>query len=614
MKTLKEILFYKEKEPIDEDGRRLRLYHTIYIYACLVILAVGIGIVSLFLASPYLGYSGNAMFVSYFKVPLLLALNFVPVVLLVLLMYFISGRAWVSFTVSAVLVIGGALVNYYKLRLRSDPFYASDFVFFSEAGNIVSNYTIEITSRVVLSCICVVLGIVFAAVFMRGALKNWKVRLTGALAVLLVAGALYPTVYTSEAVYEAADNSGKINIWSEMQVYVSKGFVYPFIHSIPDAIETPPEGYNEEAAIASLAAYETADIPENQKVNIISIMLEAYADLSEFDEIEFNKDVYGPLYKLQEESISGSLISNVFAGGTIDTERAFLTGYTKSEEYRNFLNSYVYYLKSQGYTAEGVHAGDGWFYNRLNVNRYLGFDNYYFLEDYENGSRADAFFFGEVTNLYASRDREQPYFSYSLSYQNHGAYDTETTVDTAYIRRGDMSEESYNILNNYLSGVSDTTARLYDFVTQFKADSAPVVIVVFGDHMPWLGNGNSVYAELGIDIDVSKAPGFYNYYSTPYLIWANDAAKAVLGSDFVGQGETMSACFLMGEVFRLCGWEGPAYMQLMDDLRGYTPIVNTGTGFFLENGALTTELSNTAREIADIQENVQYYMKHNFAY
>ena len=70
----------------------------------------------------------------------------------------------------------------------------------------------------------------------------------------------------------------------------------------------------------------------------------------------------------------------------------------------------------------------------------------------------------------------------------------------------------------------------------------------------------------------------------------------------------------MGEVFRLCGWEGPAYMQLMDDLRGYTPIVNTGTGFFLENGALTTELSNTAREIADIQENVQYYMKHNFAY
>ena len=36
-----------------------------------------------------------------------------------------------------------------------------------------------------------------------------------------------------------------------------------------------------------------------------------------------------------------------------------------------------------------MHVGDGWFYDRENVNKYLGFDNYYFLEDYENSNRTD---------------------------------------------------------------------------------------------------------------------------------------------------------------------------------------------------------------------------------
>ena len=52
-----------------------------------------------------------------------------------------------------------------------------------------------------------------------------------------------------------------------------------------------------------------------------------------------------------------------------------------------------------------------------------------------------------------------------------------------------------------------------------------MVIVVFGDHNPWLGDGNAVYKAIGLDLDFSTEEGFYNYYSTRYLIWANDAAK-----------------------------------------------------------------------------------------
>lgn len=62
---------------------------------------------------------------------------------------------------------------------------------------------------------------------------------------------------------------------------------------------------------------------------------------------------------------------------------------------------------------------------------------------------------------------------------------------------------------------------------------------------PWLGAGNSVYKEMGLDIAADHKEGFMNYYRTRYLVWANDAAKDVLGNDFVGKGPDIAPCFLM---------------------------------------------------------------------
>ena len=36
---------------------------------------------------------------------------------------------------------------------------------------------------------------------------------------------------------------------------------------------------------------------------------------------------------------------------------------------------------------------------------------------------------------------------------------------------------------------------------------------LFGDHKPWMGNGGSVYEEMGIDFDTSTLAGFRNYYA-----------------------------------------------------------------------------------------------------
>ena len=47
----------------------------------------------------------------------------------------------------------------------------------------------------------------------------------------------------------------------------------------------------------------------------------------------------------------------------------------------------------------------------------------------------------------------------------------------------------------------------------------------------------------------------------------------------------------MNEVFKLCGWEGPAYLQATNAVAEQVPVINTPTGLYLEDGVLTDALT-----------------------
>ena len=114
-----------------------------------------------------------------------------------------------------------------------------------------------------------------------------------------------------------------------------------------------------------------------------------------------------------------------------------------------------------------------------------------------------------------------------------------------------------------------------------------------------------------MNLDTSTEEGFYNYYGTRYLIWANDAAKEVLGKDFTGEGIAVSPCFLMNVLFDQCGWGGgSAYLQLMDQVMAQVPVINTD-GFYVENGQVTKTLSDAAQALVDRLEIAQFYRKQN---
>ena len=575
--------------------------------------ALGTGLLSLLLA---FGRYAWEVFYGYFTHPLIVALNVLPVLALFLILYCAIGRGWIAHLVTSLLVLGLSTADYFMLLFRDDALMFADIMDAATAMGVVGNYNLTVDDRLLACLLYLAVSTVFLALLVRGRQK-WPVRLTvGVLALLLCVFPLRKT-YLDNTTYELkAQNFDHVNRWSATQAYLSRGFLYPFLHSIGEAFPTAPAGYSADYARSLLAPYADADIPEEQKVNIITLMLEAFSDMSAWDIPGLSEEVYAPYHALEAESVHGKLMDNIFAGGTTNTERCFLTGSGILDNYRKNVNSYVWYLRSQGYSTGGSHPCYNWFYNRRNVNSYLGFQDYYFLEDHYDavsggGIAFDNTFFPELTRLCLEDFANGPSFSYNLTYQGHGPYDLETLWFGEWVEKLDYTQDSWMIMNNYFGSVKDTSDRLLEMVDAFRQCEEPVVLVVFGDHKPWFGDANSVYNELGVNMDTSTEEGFYNYYSTSWLIWANDKAKEVLGNDFVGEGPALSPSFLMDYLFRLCGWKGSAWMQYTDSVMSQLPVL-TSNGFYVSwDGAFTTAPDpEQAKIISDFRIADFWYRRH----
>ncbi len=589
--------------------RRLAPFHYIWVGVCLALMGAALGIAALAVGAVYPGLTDDSLFRTYFGVPLIIILNLLPGLLLTAFFYFATGRAWSSFLLTAICVLGVAIADFYKVSIRSETLSASDLGLVGEMLGVISRYTLRFSGRPRLALLAFAGGIVFSAAVLRGRLRSPRVRIIGAAATAAAIAVLLPTVYFNDTVAASLKNEeADINIWVEQQQYAARGVIYSFLHTVPDAFPQKPEGYDSRTAAQYLAEFEDGSIEPDRRVNIVAVMLEAYTDLSECPEIAVDPEVYAPLHKLEEESIHGRLVVNVFGGGTVDTERAFLTGYPCVEEYRTSTDSYVWFLRQNGYYAEGYHSGDSWFYNRKNVETALGMENYYFLSDYDSTDRGDRAFFERLRGLIDARDASTPYFNFSVTYQNHGAYISEYTGEREWLERGTLDEANFNIVNNYLTGIADTGERMLSFIDSLRDDPEPFVVVFFGDHKPYL---DFAYDRMGINMDIGTAEGFFNYYTTPYIIWANDAAKAATGGDFTGEGGDISPCFLMDRIFEECGWGRDAYGGLVHDVSQRVSVVQSMESAAVVEGELTRSLDD-----ADVRRLLwaSYYHSRSFTY
>ncbi len=562
------------------------------------------------------GNHSDSIFFHYLLSGKILLLNIAPVLIAALFIFSVSGSYFISFFLSTSAATGFCLANYYKICFRDDPILFEDLLLIREASVMAGNYDFFVNWRIVVILLGWFVANIFIFLFCREKIKSVKLRMR-ILMVGFLLSILFSFLYQSDTIYASI---GTDAFWEPTEYAVSRGGLYPFLHSIYNENEKIPENYNSQNIQNLLSEYPESDIPSDRKVNIIALMREAYVDFSAFNINGLDCSEYDIYHEIKESSYTGRLVTNIFAGGTVDTERCFLTGAYKLKNYRMNTNSYVWYLRRQGYTTEGSHPFFQRMYNRRNINQYLGFEKYrYYENDFEYLSSEyypeDRILFSEIYNDFQkSKENNKPCFSFSVNVQSHGPYSTNSYRNGSkeYLT-GDYSDECKYAMNNYMNITMEQDRELKIFLDALAADQEPVVFILFSDHLPWMGNGNSFYSEMGIEFQTETEAGFYDYYATEYLIWANAAAKEILENSFTGNGPTISPCYLMNEVFKQCGWKGPAYMQAMNETEQIFPVITTN-GRYVADGLFTDTIPENRIKTMQTLESLDYYWRNNFLY
>ena len=541
----------------------------------------------------------------YFTRPDVFLLNTLPVLLLAAFFHLLCNRAWISFLLTAVTTNLLTLVNYFKIQFRGEALIATDVLLLSEGTEAGLAFEIHFPKAFWLGLGFIALATWLLSRYARSrAPKGW-LRLCLAFALIPASILLWKPLYTVEAHYKDISDYDYFNCNKNSEFAANRGLFYHLLYTAKDFFPSPPTGYDPAQVEQWLSDYESA--PMEQPVNVIFTMLESFSDLSVYD-LPLVSDPYETFHALQAESYHGTLIADTVGGGTVNAERSVMTGFTFIHpDYDRPRFSYVRYFSENGYYTEGAHPGECWFYNREPIAYRLGFDRYLFIENYfgqyEASFGEDRIVFPLLRQLYEER-KASPYFAFHVTYQNHSPYEDSFLEGREYI--AELTGKHYYAVNNYLDGVARTGEALMDFVDSFREDAEPVVLVFFGDHKPTLGEANSAYEALGIDIADGSAEGCYNLYSTPYLIWANDAAKAVLGDNFQGEGPTISPCYLMNLLFDRCGWKGPVWLQYQSDVMQEIPVIHRRTWYYT-NGQMTTQIPSEA--LVKERNRVEYYFR-----
>jgi phosphoglycerol transferase MdoB-like AlkP superfamily enzyme len=368
---------------------------------------------------------------------------------------------------------------------------------------------------------------------------------------------------------------------------------------------------------------ETVDDSGKQAVNVIMVMNESFSDITDSGAFTYTdeNDPLPNLHALQadDHALTGHVAVPGFAGGTANTEFDVLTGIQTNalsssttsalRVVNRDLDSLFRIYGSDGYHTSFFHPGDDWFYNRENVYRWMGAEETVFIDQMEDPQYKGRWVTDDYTADLIEAEFEETVadgetlFHYTTTIQNHMSYTADKygadyafpAVETDL----DLSDAVNTMLEVYIEGARDADAMLGRLRDYFGSQDEPVVLVFFGDHLPYLGDNQLGYQELGLTGETWDA---LTSYCTPYVIWANDAAAEALDwentVESLDLSETVSAAFLGAAVLELTGHETSWY-HFLNQLRREAPVVQK-ENYLLADGTLTQSVSDDLA--ADLQQ------------
>lgn len=453
---------------------------------------------------------------------------------------------WLCIT---VVIVGLAVTNSILLCFRITPLAATDIALLTSVFEIMGIYlTVWQIILLVLLVLVVIAGLIYLGIRMKKQVYHPLLAVCNAVISIL---AVVLMIHIGDA-----------RGWLQTEfanlpdAYADNGFVYCFTRSLFDRGISKPDTYDEDTVdniLEDMKKQKTNEVEE--KPNIIFIQLESFMDLKRMQGVTYSEEPT-PVYSSLRKTCPGGFLKVPSVGaGTANTEFEILTGMTLDYfgageyPYKTVLQdetceSMAYNLRELGYRTGVLHNNTGSFYSRNKVFANLGFDYFVSSEYMENlsynpiGWAKDKVLTGQIQHILKASS--EPDLIYTITVQDHGKYPTEL-LENPHIKVSGFApedEERQNAFTYYVNQCHETDAFLGSLIATLNAFEEPVVLVLYGDHLP------------NLDITEEElASG--NLFQTEYVIWSNK--KMLEDYELSKKNENLYAYQLSAHVLKLFG-------------------------------------------------------------
>ena len=460
----------------------------------------------------------------------------------------VHNRNFVWLCITEV-IVGLSVTNSNLLCFRITPLAATDIALLTSVFEIMGIYlTVWQIILLVLLVLVVIAGLIYLGIRMKKQVYHPLLAVCNAVISIL---AVVLMIHIGDA-----------RGWLQTEfanlpdAYADNGFVYCFTRSLFDRGISKPDTYDEDTVdniLEDMKKQKTNEVEE--KPNIIFIQLESFMDLKRMQGVTYSEEPT-PVYSSLRKTCPGGFLKVPSVGaGTANTEFEILTGMTLDYfgageyPYKTVLQdetceSMAYNLRELGYRTGVLHNNTGSFYSRNKVFANLGFDYFVSSEYMENlsynpiGWAKDKVLTGQIQHILKATS--EPDLIYTITVQDHGKYPTEL-LENPHIKVSGFApedEERQNAFTYYVNQCHETDAFLGSLIATLNAFEEPVVLVLYGDHLP------------NLDITEEElASG--NLFQTEYVIWSNK--KMLEDYELSKKNENLYAYQLSAHVLKLFG-------------------------------------------------------------
>ena len=240
--------------------------------------------------------------------------------------------------------------------------------------------------------------------------------------------------------------------------------------------------------------------------NIHFIVLESFWDAGQLKAV-LDQDPLPPDFRrLWAEAGHSRALSPVFGGYTANAEFEALCGFPVTENSVRFERNVIRdvaclpeVLRDGGYLSIASHPNTPAFWNRHNVYGRIGFDRFwagsdFVYDDMNGGYLSDRSLYRQVLEKVDPLLKgDRPIFNYVLTFFGHLPYPLSEDRPRLF-----ESRSAFPDVAGYVNTLHYKAKELMEFLAVLRERDPEALIVVFGDHLPFLGGRYGAYLESGL--------------------------------------------------------------------------------------------------------------------